>query len=365
MLKRLLLVAVVSSSLLLVSICSSSPSPATKGTSSSRGVYAAAFVPKMYHPHRHPKTHQQLNQRLTRLNNNNNNNSKNDAIATVPFQSQPQQQVLLVRGGGSEQELEEELVITEDSSTDDALDDTVDNDDGTGGGGGGGAVHPTTMTATTTTKTTTAGAGVVVSGAASLVSKMSCVLSKTGLFYSKSLEARPIMTKSMTAGLIFGLSDYLAQLIEQQRNDAEKTTPVAKFDWTRLVASALIGLLYFGPAAHYWYEWIFKLFPATTLQSTMVKAFWGQVLFGPSFTCIFFASALLQSGDFSIKKWFTKIKTDLPGAWLAGTGYWPIVDLISYSVVPVKLIPLFINMASLIWTIYLSIIANKKQQQQK
>jgi len=352
--KRLLFVAVVSSSLLLVSICSSSPSPATKGTSSSRGVYAAAFVPKMYHPHRHPKTHQHLNQRRTRLNN------KNDATATGPFQSKLQQQVLLVRGGGSEQEQEEELVVIEDSSTDDTLDDTVDDDDGTGGAGA--AVHPTTMK--TTTATTTAGAGAVVSGAASVASKISCVLSKTGLLYSKSLESRPIMTKSMTAGLIFGLSDYLAQVIEQQRgNDDQKTTPVAKFDWTRFIASALIGLLYFGPAAHYWYEWIFKLFPATTLQSTMVKAFWGQVLFGPSFTCIFFASALLQSGDFSLKKWFTKIKTDLPGAWLAGTGYWPIVDLISYSVIPVKLIPLFINMASLIWTIYLSIVANKKQQQ--
>ena len=130
-------------------------------------------------------------------------------------------------------------------------------------------------------------------------------------------------------------------------------------DWTRLISTTLVGLLYFGPAAHYWYEWIFRLLPGTGLASTLYKAFWGQLLFGPSFTCIFFAASLLQSGDFSLGAWWSKIRNDLPGAWLAGVGYWPIVDLISYSVIPVKLIPLFVNMASLIWTVYLSLVANR------
>ena len=84
------------------------------------------------------------------------------------------------------------------------------------------------------------------------------------------------------------------------------------------------------------------------------------VLFGPSFTCIFFATILMQGGDFSLKNWGRKIKQDLPGAWIAGLGFWPIVDLLSYSVIPVKWIPLFVNVASFIWTIYLSLVANKQ-----
>ena len=68
----------------------------------------------------------------------------------------------------------------------------------------------------------------------------------------------------------------------------------------------------------------------------------------------------MQSGDFSLKNWGRKIKQDLFGAWLAGLGYWPIVDLLSYSVIPVKWIPLFVNVASFIWTIYLSLVANKQ-----
>lgn len=218
----------------------------------------------------------------------------------------------------------------------------------------------------------------VAVGLSQMTSKLSTYMARSGRFYSTCLESNPIITKSITAGIIFGLSDYLAQMIEQQQRDSDGQDGVSKnsgkvsnvdgstsassmsFDWTRMIASTLIGLCYFGPAAHYWYEWIFRIFPATTLVSTMVKAFWGQILFGPSFTCIFFAVSLLQSGDFTFGGWFRKIRSDLPGAWLAGSGYWPIIDLISYSFVPVKLIPLFINMASLIWTVYLSIVANKK-----
>lgn len=191
----------------------------------------------------------------------------------------------------------------------------------------------------------------------SIAGKAIAVLATFGKRYSQQLELRPILTKSYTAGLIFGLSDFFAQKIERS-NDVNGSS--GAIDWIRTLASTLVGLLYFGPAAHYWYEWIFRLLPATTLVSTMHKAFWGQVLFGPSFTCIFFATILMQSGDFSLQNWGRKIRQDLPGAWLAGLGFWPIVDLLSYSVIPVKWIPLFVNVASFIWTIYLSLVANKQ-----
>eukprot|EP00531_Pseudo-nitzschia_arenysensis_P004835 CAMPEP_0116126704 /NCGR_PEP_ID=MMETSP0329-20121206/6468_1 /TAXON_ID=697910 /ORGANISM="Pseudo-nitzschia arenysensis, Strain B593" /LENGTH=284 /DNA_ID=CAMNT_0003620793 /DNA_START=63 /DNA_END=917 /DNA_ORIENTATION=- len=204
------------------------------------------------------------------------------------------------------------------------------------------------------TTTSTAAAAAITP---SVAGKAIAVLTTLGKRYSHQLELRPILTKSYTAGLIFGLSDFFAQKIERS-NDANGAS--GQIDWIRTIASTLVGLLYFGPAAHYWYEWIFRLLPATTLVSTLHKAFWGQVLFGPSFTCIFFATILMQAGDFSMKNWGRKIRQDLPGAWLAGLGFWPIVDLLSYSVVPVKWIPLFVNMASFIWTIYLSLVANKQ-----
>jgi protein Mpv17 len=209
-------------------------------------------------------------------------------------------------------------------------------------------------TSTTTTEFSTNKAAVAVSP--SVLTKLVAVFACAGKVYSQQLELRPILTKSYTAGLIFGLSDYFAQRIEGSN---EVNGSSSKMNWTRTFVSTLVGLCYFGPAAHYWYEWIFRLLPSTSLTSTLYKAFWGQLIFGPSFTCIFFATSLIQSGDFTLKNWWKKIRNDLPGAWLAGIGFWPIVDFISYSMIPIKLIPLFINGASFIWTIYLSLVANR------
>lgn len=169
--------------------------------------------------------------------------------------------------------------------------------------------------------------------------------SQLGSSYAESLSKRPIFTKSVTAGIIFALSDYIAQ-----RSSSSEATPT---DRTRLVVSAAVGLFYFGPAAHYWYNWMFRLFPETNLPSTLSKAAMGQTLFGPTFTCIFFATGLWQVGQLTWKNYAQKIRRDFPKTWIAGAGFWITVDLISYSYVPVPYIPLFVNVASLIWTTYL------------
>ena len=184
---------------------------------------------------------------------------------------------------------------------------------------------------------------------------MASSLASLGAAYRASLEKQPIATKSFTAGAIFALSDWLAQRLE--RTESKST------DWKRTISSALVGLLYFGPAAHYWYEMIFQVLPGTSLVSTLQKAALGQLFFGPSFTCIFFATFLMQQGTFSLSNWGKKIRSDLPGAWAAGLGFWPIVDLVSYSMVPKNWIPLFVNACSLVWTIYLSIVANRQAKQ--
>lgn len=184
-------------------------------------------------------------------------------------------------------------------------------------------------------------------------SAISTLFGSIGKFYSSQLDLRPITTKSWTAGLIFALSDYLAQWIEKSKEEERS------FDTKRLVFATIIGAFYFAPAAHYWYETIFRILPGKGLLSTLQKALLGQVFFGPSFTCIFFASSLIQNGTFSLANWGTKIRNDLPGAWLAGSAFWPLVDVISYTLIPVRLIPLFINICSLVWTIYLSIVANQ------
>jgi protein Mpv17 len=196
------------------------------------------------------------------------------------------------------------------------------------------------------------------STALAFISPLTIALQNAGTSYSNALTAYPILTKSLTACLTFLLSDYTAQYVERPSSD-DTERKNWKFNWTRTFTSAAVGLLYFGPAAHAWYEMIFTLLPGTTLFSTLQKAILGQLIFGPAFTCVFFATFLLQDGSFSIGNWVKKIKSDLPGAWLAGVGFWPLVDFVSFALVPIKFIPLFINLMSFIWTIYLSMVASR------
>jgi Mpv17 / PMP22 family len=216
--------------------------------------------------------------------------------------------------------------------------------------------HESQQTFSTTTTTSAASAAILLPS-----TMMINVLRRCSSQYTGYLQQYPIRTKSMTAGMIFAMSDLLAQLLTKSSStdpdDATKTNTTIV--WTRILSSAAVGLFYFGPAAHYWYSWIFRILPSTSLFSTLQKAILGQLFFGPSFTCIFFAMSLIQSRTFTLKHWFQKIRSDLPSAWIAGAGYWPIVDLISYSYVPPQYIPLFVNICSFFWTTYLVVKSYK------
>lgn len=192
----------------------------------------------------------------------------------------------------------------------------------------------------------------------SVVAPISAALRAAGAFYTHQLVLRPVFTKSLTAGIIFGLSDWCAQLIERDDSDTENKAPIV---FSRVVMTFLVGLLFFGPAANAWYSAVFHYLPSTSLVSTLQKAALGQIFFGPTFTCVFFGAGMIEQGKFSFGAWFQKIREDLPGAWAAGLGFWPLVDFVSYKIIPVQWIPLFVNFCSFVWTIYLSVVSNRSK----
>ena len=174
--------------------------------------------------------------------------------------------------------------------------------------------------------------------------------------YSSCLSASPVLTKSVTAGCIFGLSDAAAQRIEGGK-DAD-----APRDLTRTLTSALVGLFYFGPALHYWLQMITTKVPGFGVRDTLVKTLLGQCFFGPTITCVFFAASLISTAGLAsgLAQWPKKVRSDLLVTWASGLCFWPFVDLIVYSFVPVAWIPLGYNLASFLWTIWLSLQAAKR-----
>ncbi|CAK0910998.1 unnamed protein product [Prorocentrum cordatum] len=142
------------------------------------------------------------------------------------------------------------------------------------------------------------------------------LLAAVGASYSQALVAHPIPAKSLTAGLLFAGADAAAQRIEAAKG----------LDKRRVGASAAVGLMFFGPAAHLWFRWVLRLVPGHGLLSLFAKTALGQVFFGPYITTVFFAASLWCNGELSVPMLRRKISADLWPTILAGLGFWPIVE---------------------------------------
>ena len=190
-------------------------------------------------------------------------------------------------------------------------------------------------------------------GAAVQLSALRTAASSLGVAYSAALVAKPILTKSLTSAAIFALSDASAQRLE--------SSGTGKRDGKRTLVTALIGLCYFGPALHFYLNWVTWLIPGDGLPSTLLKTLVGQLGFGPVVTCIFFGAFLISEFGLSagLRRWPAKIKQDLFVTWASELCFWPFVDLICFSFVPLLWIPLGYNLANFFWTIFLAMQASK------
>jgi peroxisomal membrane protein 2 len=67
----------------------------------------------------------------------------------------------------------------------------------------------------------------------------------------KRRRALPHRTQAITAGVLIGASDLLAQRLASS----------APANWRRTLCMALYGFLWVGPSGHYWQQLLERLFP--------------------------------------------------------------------------------------------------------
>ena len=72
-----------------------------------------------------------------------------------------------------------------------------------------------------------------------IVTPLSNILKVITVTYTKQLTSRPILTKSLTAGIVFGLSDYCAQLIEKN-GEEEDSNGTMGIVFSRILTTFLV-----------------------------------------------------------------------------------------------------------------------------
>jgi hypothetical protein len=119
--------------------------------------------------------------------------------------------------------------------------------------------------------------------------------------YMSSLDTSPLTTKSITAGVVQALGDFLSQYIEAK---------VAKVPFvlngSRLRAFLISGVFFVGPFLHYWYSFLWRIgswaevkYKAGKKVQTLLQVFTDQTLgvavFFPLFFYVYELSEALSS----------------------------------------------------------------------
>ncbi|WVZ90337.1 hypothetical protein U9M48_036646 [Paspalum notatum var. saurae] len=171
-------------------------------------------------------------------------------------------------------------------------------------------------------------------------------------WYLGLLDARPVLTKSVTAATIFTAADLSSQMFTLGPEDS--------LDFLRTIRMASYGLLISGPTLHIWFNFISKVFPKQDVVNTLKKMFLGQAVYGPIINSVFFSYNAALQGE-SVPEIIARLKRDLVPTIKSGLVYWPTCDFITFKFVPVHLQPLVSNSFSFLWTIYITYMASLKK----
>jgi hypothetical protein len=206
--------------------------------------------------------------------------------------------------------------------------------------------------------------------------------------YLDKLNNNPLLVKSITGGVMYGIGDTIAQNIEMYQGKRDK------IDWKRLGVFTLFGGVFSGPIYHFWFNGLDRLpyrlmFARRFMEQRRVnslievakkhgidvgelkieprklssvayyssKILADQLIFSSLYTAFVFMMVGLMNGKTIEEAWEDTKKVYIP-TYIADCIVWPPVQLINFRFVPVPLQPLFVNTVNIIWNTYLSLMAN-------
>ncbi|CAN7057966.1 hypothetical protein IGI04_015354 [Brassica rapa subsp. trilocularis] len=166
--------------------------------------------------------------------------------------------------------------------------------------------------------------------------------------YLIQLQAHPLRTKAITAGVLAGCSDAIAQ----------KIAGVKKIQFRRLFLLMLYGLCYGGPFAHYFHKLMDALFKGKKDNTTVAKKVLLEQLTSSPWNNFLFMSyygLVVEGRPWKLVK--QKVGKDFSTIQLTAWKFWPIVGWINYQYVPLQFRVLFGSFIASCWSIFLNLKA--------
>lgn len=188
--------------------------------------------------------------------------------------------------------------------------------------------------------------------------------------YSRNLEKRMWVTKITSSGVIAALGDIMMQRYLMK-------SVGGTFDIRRTIIFTIMGAFYIAPIIHAWFEWLNSLTFPTFLSDTKTKKVLSMLVIDQTLGAV-----LVNMGFFFGFELVSRLYPDpallaplpISGALIAGWNScntkmwsllvanwscWPLINFLNFFFIPLKFRLLFTNVASLLWNVVLSSIANK------
>jgi hypothetical protein len=188
-------------------------------------------------------------------------------------------------------------------------------------------------------------------------------------WYSKQIDAYPLLTKCVSAGLVAGVGDVGSQMILKGGENSKKpnSTLLERVEWDRTARFVFMNIFLVGPTLHYWYRWLGIRFPGTSMGSVAKRVFTDEFIFTPLYYPVFLT--LLWKLEHGEKLSFTKIGnmlwTEMPTLILAEWIIYVPAQSLNFRYIPGKFQVLFSNVVGIVWNGYLSWTADKAHENQK
>jgi peroxisomal membrane protein 2 len=177
--------------------------------------------------------------------------------------------------------------------------------------------------------------------------------------YNEALVANPLLTKSVTAGVILGAADFTGQQLENSQQEEKKALDVG-----RVARFAFFGFILQAPWNHFYYLMLDGALPPTPdplSATTGIKVLIDQFIQAPIFTALifFFLGTLEGKSLDDVKK---QLDSDYTDTMVANWKLWVPATALNIAFCPPVLRVLFLNCVFFFWSIFLSLKLNSSSE---
>ncbi|KAG9339578.1 hypothetical protein JZ751_023469 [Albula glossodonta] len=170
--------------------------------------------------------------------------------------------------------------------------------------------------------------------------------------YLLLLKKYPILTKSVTSGILSALGNLLSQALERRKKSKDGSSK-KDIDFMGPGRFAIYGLCVTGPLSHYFYQLIELLLPTTVPYCMLKRLLLDRLIFAPAFLLLFFfIMNILEGRTFSAFQ--GKVRAGYWPALKMNWKVWTPFQFININYVPVQFRVLFANLVALFWYAYLA-----------